>query len=674
VNPDVTVDTPLPPVAGMTGVRVTTRGDTAIVEFDPVDGARDYRIYTLPAASDVKVGTDGVVSVTNAVYRCAGDRPRYARESDQAEAARFPLSLGGDVKGYARTEAGAVLGYVYPTDGPGRKAVYRVGNPSQNGGYAWETQNAPTAEHNAADYVVGTAARDALLAKGWRDDGIAFYAPDDGTLSVHRREYAADSYGHVVSLFYTDGPEHDARDQEPAASIASSAERFKILEAAAEGTVPLHRVFYVWANSHDVLAAGEARFQLALHQGNQPNPSLTWPALQKSTTLVVEALDQGCPFPGGYVGFEHRPSVAVGGIPNQPIITLDEARLATGGNGEAFVNGQHETTNRPRAIARAFLEASPQEHPQMDWLQTFDPGGQWDPFTEIVSDNIGTRVYRNSQYSLELIGCIGEPSFGPLLGQLAISGECNSYVVPRGIEPAVSPDHYLHVRMATEIPSTFRRYPQLLITTTPEADPATVPGTGFVSYKVPIPARLGPVPFEMLPPGTEKTIIIQPFGVQPELQVQFCDQRGWGVSQQCPRANVYGYTAGVQETSATPPSWLPVPVLGDISAFDRPVQFDVYASTERIYVFLDGRPGGCAVLPEGRMPAGRVNVLFGYVGYHIEIDPPVVDDTGTQQYWHRWSQTHLERRMDDLGVDLNAAKPAWDESILPCGTRWYVDP
>jgi hypothetical protein len=115
-------------------------------------------------------------------------------------------------------------------------------------------------------------------------------------------------------------------------------------------------------------------------------------------------------------------------------------------------------------------------------------------------------------------------------------------------------------------------------------------------------------------------------------------------------------------------------VLGDISAFDRPVQFDVYASTERIYVFLDGRPGGCAVLPPGRMPAGPVNVLFGYVGYHIDIDPPVVEDTGAQQYWHRWSRTHLERRMDDLGVELNAAKPAWNESLMPCGTRWYVDP
>jgi len=115
-------------------------------------------------------------------------------------------------------------------------------------------------------------------------------------------------------------------------------------------------------------------------------------------------------------------------------------------------------------------------------------------------------------------------------------------------------------------------------------------------------------------------------------------------------------------------------VLGDLAAFDRPVRFDVYASTERVYVFVEGKRAGCAVLPPGRMPAAPVNVAFGYAGYHIEIDPPAVEDTGPQQYWHRWSLTHLERHMDDLGIEQDAALPAWDESVQPCGTRWYADP
>ncbi len=440
-----------------------------------------------------------------------------------------------------------------------------------------------------------------------------------------------------------------------------------MLPSASDGTVALHRIFYSWANSHDVLAAGEAHYGIALHQGNQPYASLTWPGLQGTTTFVVEALDQGCPFPGGYIAPSHEASSMVGGIANQPTITLDEARLSTG---EVFWNGQHDTTNRPKAIARAYVTASPGTRPKMDWLETFDPGAPWDPPSLLVNDNIGTRIYRNSRYSFEFEACSAEPSFGPLLGQLIMSGACNVHIVPRGITPSLAADHFLHVRMASDIPSTFRRYPQIWITTTPETDESA----SVLSYQVPLNARLGPLPFQMLPPGGYQTIVVQPFGPQPELQVEFCDQRGWGVSQQCPRANLYGYPAGMQDTSGTPALWLPVPVLGDIASFDHLVQFDVYASTERVYVYLDGKQAGCAVLPAGRMPSAPVNVAFGYVGYHIEIDPEVVDDTGTQQYWHRYSLTHLERHMDELGVEENAALPAWDESIHPCGSRWYSDP
>jgi hypothetical protein len=64
-----------------------------------------------------------------------------------------------------------------------------------------------------------------------------------------------------------------------------------------EGTTALHRVLYNYANSFDVLAAGYARFQRVLEQGNQPLWSVTWPGLTAPTTLVVEALDKGCPFP-----------------------------------------------------------------------------------------------------------------------------------------------------------------------------------------------------------------------------------------------------------------------------------------------------------------------------------------------------------------------------------------
>src|SRR6185503_10756649 len=168
----------------------------------------------------------------------------------------FPLSLAGNIHGYQRSEAEAVLGYVYLTPGPGRTAVYRVGNPNSMGGYTWEYDAVPAKEYNGADYVEGTAARDALLAKGWRDDGIAFYIASNGTRPVYRREY---DEGFV--FFYTDGPEKAVRE---GVSAAQGGARFKVLEAAADGAVPLYRIHYAWHNDHDNLAAGDANKERVL--------------------------------------------------------------------------------------------------------------------------------------------------------------------------------------------------------------------------------------------------------------------------------------------------------------------------------------------------------------------------------------------------------------------------
>jgi hypothetical protein len=102
------------------------------------------------------------------------------------------------------------------------------------------------------------------------------------------------------------------------------------------------------------------------------------------------------------------------------------------------------------------------------------------------------------------------------------------------------------------------------------------------------------------------------------------------------------------------------------------VKFDVYASTERVYVFVEDRPAGCAILPEGRMPEGGVTVVFGAAGYHIDIDEFVERDPPMHEFWHRRSTNHIERRIDDLGIDSHVSLPiAWDESVLPCGARFY---
>src|SRR5262245_408097 len=59
----------LPPLTNVVG---TLREDSVGIDFHPVDGAKDYRVYELPAADAVAVNADGSVTIRNALYRCAG--------------------------------------------------------------------------------------------------------------------------------------------------------------------------------------------------------------------------------------------------------------------------------------------------------------------------------------------------------------------------------------------------------------------------------------------------------------------------------------------------------------------------------------------------------------------------------------------------------------------------
>lgn len=667
----------LPPLPPIENLRPTVRGDTAIVEFEPVAGARDYRIYRYPEPGDVSVGADGELSIRNAIYRCAGMRPLGSREANPSGHFDASLSCTADAcLGYARSEPESILGWVFLTPAAGRSPVYRMADPNGAGGFFNSDWVVPLfADANAAEYVVGTAERDRLLAAGYRDDGIAFYVADEGTRPVYRARYEPDWLGDRVLLYFVDGPEHDARSEHD--GVLEMGEAFRILDAPVEGAVELHRVYYLSADAHDVLAAGDARYERVLHQGNVPLTSVTWPGLTEEGTYVIEALDSGCPFPGGYIGAVAAPADPA----NRPTITLDEARLSSG---EVFVNGQFTTTNRPRPIARALVTLGPAAEETMGWLQTFDPGAPFGAF-DVMTENNGVFIYRNDVMGIDFSGCSENLSVGPLLGQLRIGfadygSSCNMSIFPRDFPTSLEAERFLHVRMSSDIPSTGRRYPQLMITTVVPFEPIAVDGMRlweriFHHRLGPLPADLdGPDMMRGTPddgaPGEEVSIIVQPFGGYHELQIQICDQRGWGVGNQCSQANLYGHHAGNYLEEWDEP-WLPVPVMGEISGHDRPVRFDVYASTERVYVYVDGRPAGCAVLPAGRMPAGPVTPSFRAVLYHSDIDESVTPEDTAFRYLRDYSLMHTMRSFDDLGVDEGVAAPAWDESILPCGTRWY---
>ena len=74
VSPPVRVDA-LPTLPGMSNVQVIPGDHQMTITFDPVEGARDYRVYAVPAAGDVLVDANDptrLVGIRNATYRCAG--------------------------------------------------------------------------------------------------------------------------------------------------------------------------------------------------------------------------------------------------------------------------------------------------------------------------------------------------------------------------------------------------------------------------------------------------------------------------------------------------------------------------------------------------------------------------------------------------------------------------
>jgi len=131
------IDTELPPLPELTNVRVRIVGDAANLTFDPVDDALDYRVYPLPADEDIVVDADGGVVVTDAIYRCVGDREALYMLEDVISpdegwndaAAGGTSVLARPVVGYTRAPADAELGFVYLTEADDRVPVYALGDP-----------------------------------------------------------------------------------------------------------------------------------------------------------------------------------------------------------------------------------------------------------------------------------------------------------------------------------------------------------------------------------------------------------------------------------------------------------------------------------------------------------------------------------------------------------------
>ncbi len=108
----------------------------------------------------------------------------------------------------------------------------------------------------------------------------------------------------------------------------------------------------------------------------------------------------------------------------------------------------------------------------------------------------------------------------------------------------------------------------------------------------------------------------------------------------------------------------PVDEVGEHVGMDRGTRFDVYASTKRVYMFLDEKAYGCADLPTAGVPTGPVTVTFGDVLYHSDADEVFAFTKAHMQYETR-------RHYDNLGFKSAVSAPSWDEARLPCVSHLY---
>ncbi len=619
----IAVVSELPPQAPLSNTKAVVRGDSAAVFFDLVDGAMDYRVYVLPDDEDVLLLPEGDVAVRDGTYRCAGDREVPSVPSDgepQVPGGAVRTMVSANVLGFTRTEVDATLGYVYTSAGPESAPVYALGDPAPaaDNPCFFQRWNASRGKK----YVTSPSERDSLLAAGWRDDGIAFYAP----LSTAETKQVFTALSGGNRLYFSEGPEASAR------ANLGPIPAFLVLDAPADGTAPLMRAYYQngCGASHDELAVGQAMFERIVHQGNQPLNELLWSGLTGPTTLVVEALDQGCPFQGHLA-----PASFPADQDHQAFFTLEDIR-ATAPNGEVFVNGQHEADNRPKTIARSFLEVVPQAPEPLDFYDTFSsPLGA---FTETrPAFQTVRRDYQSYDvgfYSVEL------PKFaiGEMLGELWVtysdwaSDTNGKFRLTPKQWTTLAADSFLHVTMEVDIFGTGRRYPQILVSD-----------------------RSWPVQ-EQLVDGA--TLVLQTFYDAPQrMDIELCDHRTWEVNNQCPRFPI--------ENGRFDLPWRPQPEVSEHMGVDRRARIDVYASTERAYLFLDGQAYGCASLPPGRMPAGLVTVTFGDVLYHSGVDVP-----NPHFRFHRdHLKTETRRHFDEIGFISGVPAPPWDESLIPCPTN-----
>ncbi|HVU05900.1 MAG TPA: hypothetical protein VHE30_29325 [Polyangiaceae bacterium] len=714
-------------------VKANVHGTSAEITFDPFPGAKDYRVYVKPAdKSTVRLASDGSLDgYENAMYRCAGGQaapgvwvdfdpgpptegqsdgvPNWISVSTTVES----NSAKGqhDVHGYTRTAADSTLGQVFLDQVDGTVPIYALGDPDPlSDNYAY---GARVTQTRAKIY---TADRGQYVASGFRDDGVAFYAPptdsskacgSDKPVPVYQKDFS-DS-GSLAHVFYAEGPEADARGK--------GTPVFYVCPNKLDKSKPLMRVYYTLASpggnfgnfdqsGHDELVVGEERFERARCQGSTFGPCATasqsrwgvhWSNITGPVSLVVEALDAGCPFQG-LLGHTSLQSLLVDSGDNNGdstlmsdrVFTFDELRAAAP-HGEVFLNGQWDAASKPHAIARALVDVSPQTRPQMEFQSDF--AGNPEDFTELFeSDGTtpkcgltqelvkqansndpqcdGAHQFTSPTYQVLLQSVQNERySVGIVNGELWTGYSGGKFrITPQGKTATFSDTTYLHAAMEVSSFTTGRRYPQIMIST---QDMMTAQ---FLLDRT----------NDQKNTNIQPVIVMNPFdsGVGRHIvEIELCNTRPWQVNNHCPW---FLLEAQDRTDKSKLGKWSPHPDPLDRFQDDKGVRYDLYVNTKKAYLFLDSQPYGCVDIehrtttdfggatidPQPAPPQpGPVNVTFGDVLYHAGAE------AGYFQIYSPYHLKHLmyetTRHFDYIAYNSGEPAPGWDEKAIPCVTQMH---
>ncbi len=618
--------------AVLTNVKGSVDGTDVRITFDPTAGAKDYRVYVLPKAGDVTGDT-----VKGATYRCAGN---YAVPFPAEDDNKMPENPGirtrvaSFVQGFDRTLPDATLGYVFSTPSDDRVPVYTLGAPDLKADNV-DCYFMRWPESRVKTYTASDQERTDLLAKHWRDDGIAFYAPKPGASGTQQVSLLIDAKDQNPAPFYLlPGAELDSRKAKGLDATAA----FPVYTDAVAGSQPLMRVYYeqACARGHDELAVGQARFEKAFHQGASPVAELHFSGLTADTTLVVEALDASCPFQG-IVAPASRPARSdpfMGFNVDYPAFQTPDELAAASTAGEVFINGQGDGT-KPHAVARACLKVAPVKAPETDWSYAGTPESFTEPaqkgfqIWELESRTFNVQYHTVATDEFTIGGMFGE--LWATYGDWAADTNGKLRITPK-TRATLAADAFVHATMEVDMISTQRRYPQLLISD-----------------------QEWPVQ-DNLVKGT--TVLVQTFGgitIPIEAEIQFCDRRTWDVNNQCPMYDLERLGTGDARFLS------PRPEINGFSGVDRTMRFDVYVSTQRAYLLTNGQPYACVDLPADKLAAGNATVTFGDVLYHSGAD---------LEAWYPFHLAKLHnltsRHFSNLAFSSKVAAPPWDEARLPC--------